>query len=128
MKRTLIILFLLAVVSVLRAQQVDSLYFNLYTDSLKKGVYNYINVEAKLQNGQWLPLTTKEIKFEASAGRFEGNSLILDTAFTGSFIRVKAILLRDPRISREIQIPIKKFIPDSVLKKPEEVMKSGKRG
>ena len=111
-----------------QAQQVDSIYFNLYTDSLKKGVYNYINVDAKLRNGQWLPLTTKELKLEAGAGRFEGNSLIIDTAFTGTAIRVKATLLADPRIYREIQIPIKRFNPEPVLKRPEEVMPKGRRG
>lgn len=115
-----------AVVS--QAQQVDSIFFNLYTDSLKKGTYNYINVEAKLRNGQWMPLTTKEIKLEAGTGKFEGNSLIIDTSFTGTAIRVKAILLTDPRIYREIQIPIKRFNPEPVLKRPEEVMPKGRRG
>lgn len=116
------------VAAAVRAQQVDSLYFNLYTDSLKKGVYNYINVEAKLRNGQWLPLTAKELKLEASTGRFEGNSLIIDTSFAGAFVRVTATLLSDPRVRRDIQIPIKKFIPDPVLKRPEEVMQPRRRG
>jgi hypothetical protein len=28
-----------------KAQKVESIYVNLYTDSLKKGTYNYINIE-----------------------------------------------------------------------------------
>ncbi len=125
MKQIVILVCFISVAAVAKTQQVDSLFFNLYTDSLKKGVHNYINVEAKLRNGQWLPLTTKEIRLETSAGRFEGNSLIIDTAFKGSFIRIKATLLSDPRITRDRQIPIKKFIPDPVLKKPEDLFRKG---
>ncbi len=58
------------------AQKLDSIYFNLYTDSLKKGTYNYINVEGKYDNGRYLPLTNKDVKFSSSDGFFGGNSLL----------------------------------------------------
>ena len=74
MKSVVLTLSILSFVIVSHAQKVDSIFFHLYTDSLKKGTYNYINVDGKLDNGRWLPLTAKEIDFTATAGNFEGNS------------------------------------------------------
>lgn len=76
MKQFFSILLLLVSFS-LTAQKVESIEFHLYTDSLKKGVHNYINVDGKLSNGSWQPLSSKEITFTSSAGVFEGNNLII---------------------------------------------------
>jgi hypothetical protein len=65
-----------------KAQKIDSIYFHLYTDSLKKGTHNYINVDAKLADGKWRPLTAKELTFTSSYGTFEGNELILPAECT----------------------------------------------
>lgn len=105
-----------------RAQQVDSIFFNLYTDSLKKGTYNYINVDGKLSNGHWLPLTNKELEFTTSAGRFEGNSLVIDTAFKGEKVTVKAVLKNNTAIWKEITIYIKKVEVAERLKTIDEVL------
>lgn len=112
-----------------RAQQVDSIYFNLYTDSLKKGTYNYINVDGKLSDGRWLPLTIKEINFTASAGKFEGNCLVIDTSFKGEKITVKAVLKNNPAVWRETSIYIKKVEIAERLKTMDEIMNtpSGKK-
>jgi hypothetical protein len=104
------------------AQQVDSIFFHLYTDSLKKGVYNYINVDGKLSNGRWLPLTNKEINFTSSAGKFEGNSLVLDTAFKGEKVTVKAVLKNNTAIWKEVEIYIKKIESNERLKTIDEIM------
>lgn len=101
---------------------VDSIYFHLYTDSLKKGVYNYINVDGKLKNGQWRPLTGKEITFSATAGKFDGNSLILDTGFKAETVTVKAVLKENPAIWKEVTIYIKKVETVERLKTEEEVL------
>ena len=45
MKKIFLALTLLITASSVNAQKVDSIYFHLYTDSLKKGTYNYINVD-----------------------------------------------------------------------------------
>src|SRR5687768_18191566 len=89
-----------------KTQTIESIYFNLYTDSLKKGTYNYINVDGKLSDGRWLPLTAKEINFTASSGSFDGNSLFIDSSFNGKKITVKAILKQNPQIYREVTIYI----------------------
>lgn len=110
-----------------RGQEIDSLFFNLYTDSIKKGVYNYINVDARLKNGRWMPLTSRELRFSASAGRFEGNSLILDTSSKEQSVTVKVELIADPRIKRSISIPVKRKTDEEPLKKPEDILSPSNR-
>ena len=126
-KQFYLILILTACSLAGKSQKVDSIFFHLYTDSLKKGVYNYINVDGKLSNGTWKPLTSKEINFTTSDGRFEGNSLILDTAFKGEKVTVKAILKENPALWKEVTIYIKKLIDMEKLKTMEEVMGSPSR-
>lgn len=106
----------------LKAQKVDSLFFNLYTDSLKKGVHNYINVDGKLSNGQWLPLTDKQLIFSSSYGKFEGNSLIIDTSFKGEKVTIKITLRSDPAVTKETTVYIKKLYGNEKLKTVEEVL------
>jgi len=108
MKSILLLAFLPLAGLKARAQQVDSIFFNLYTDSLKRGTYNYINVDGKLSDGRWQPMTAKEITFSATAGRFEGNSLFVERDFTGERITVKAILKSNPAQTKEVTIYIKK--------------------
>lgn len=121
MKRILLPFFVLLVVAA-QAQKVDSIYFHLYTDSLKKGVHNYINVDGKMSNGSWLPLTAKQLQFSCSAGRFEGNDLILPVDFADEKVTVKALLLNNPSIHKEITIWIKKKADDEVLPTQQEIL------
>ena len=127
MKSIVLIAVLLAAVLATKAQKVDSICFHLYTDSLKKGSYNYINVDGRLSNNHWLPLTAKEINFTASAGRFEGNSLFIDNNTTEEKISVKAVLKENLAINKETVIYIKKLPDSERLKTKEEVMQTGKR-
>ena len=105
-----------------KAQKVDSIYFNLYTDSLKKQVHNYINIDGKFSNGTWLPLTEKDILFSSSAGKFEGNSLILDSACSEKKVTIKAVLKSNPAIWKEVTIYIKTTPDNERLKTMEEVL------
>lgn len=95
-----------------KAQQVDSIYVNLYTDSLKKGTYNYINIDGLMSNGKYLPLDSTHIIFTASAGRFYGNSLYIDKNITADKVNIKAVLRNNPAIFKEFTIYIK-IKPDS---------------
>ena len=111
------------------AQKIDSIAFHLYTDSLKRGTYNYINVDAHLSDGTWLPLTEKDVEFVSSAGKFDKTCLVLDRDFTQKFVTVRAFLKADSlkQITRTIYI---KQIPDpEVLPGIDEVMQreSGKK-
>lgn len=126
MKKLTIITVLLLAFSHLHAQKLDSLFFNLYTDSLKKGTYNYINVDGRFSDGRYLPLTAKELIFSCDAGKFEGNSLFLDSTVKLEKVVVKVSLKTDTAVSRERTIYIKKYEDLSGLKTMEQVM-PGKR-
>jgi len=121
-KRILLLLITVSAGFTLKAQKVDSIFFNLYTDSLKKGTYNYINVEGKLSSGQWMPLTAKELKFSCASGKFDGNSLFIDSSFKEEKVKVKVELIHNPAVTKEITIYIKKYIPDERLKTVEEIL------
>ena len=108
------------------SQKIDSISFHLYTDSLKKGRHNYINIDGKLPNSHWLPLTAKEIQFSSSLGEFEGNDLVLPIKFEEEKIQVKAILKNNPAIWKEITIWVKK-LPDPIhLPTTEEILKKNR--
>jgi hypothetical protein len=116
------------------AQGIDSIAFHLYTDSLKKGQHNYINVDGKLSNGQWQPLTSKEIQFSSSACEFQGNELVVPADFSEEKIKIRAHLKTDPSKWKEVIMWIKKIpdpdsLPgvDQVLKKtpPKQRKKNG---
>lgn len=121
-RQFLLLLVILFAGQVARAQQVDSIFFHLYTDSLKKGVHNYINVDGKLSNGHWMPLTNKEIDFTSTAGKFVGNSLVLDTAFKGEKVTVKAVLKNNSTIWKEVDIYIKKMEDNERLRTVDEIL------
>ncbi len=106
------------------AQKLDSLYFNLYTDSLKKGTHNYINVEGRYSNGRYLPLSEKDIQFTSSDGKFEGNSLYLEPSFSKEKVTVKAVSRQNPRLQQEMDIYIKQASENERLPTVEEVLKS----
>jgi len=105
------------------AQKIESIYFNLYTDSLKKGgIHNYINIDGKTTDGRWLPLSSKEIQFSTSYGVFEGNDLILPDTPTQEKVTIKAVLKSNPEVWKEITIWIKKKRDNEPLKTAEEIL------
>jgi len=106
------------------SQKIDSICFHLYTDSLKKGQHNYINIDGKLSNGHWLPLSVKEIQFTSSAGEFQGNDLILPADFNQEKIKIKAILKNNPNLWKEITIWVKKLPDPERLPSKDEILKN----
>lgn len=123
MKKILLSGFFAFAFSFLFAQKVDSIYFHLYTDSLKKGQHNYINVDGKLSNGRWMPLTSKEIQFTCNAASFSGNELIIPQDFNEEKVTVKAVLKNNPVIWIERIIWIKK-LPDGPLPARNDILPS----
>ena len=116
------ILILLTILS--NAQKVDSIFFHLYTDSLKKGTHNYINVDGKTSDGKWKPLSAKEITFTSSYGTFEGNELILPDPCTVEKLTIKAVLKSNPSTWKEITVWIKKKPDDEMLPTSDDVLKN----
>ena len=120
MKKLLLSLIILGTLGV-KAQKVQKIYINLYTDSLKKGTHNYINVDGELSNGKYLPLDSTKIIFSCPQAKFFGNSLFIPADFAGEKVSVKVMLKEDNSKFEEFEIYIKKLI-DPPLKTQEEVI------
>lgn len=105
-----------------RSQSLDSIFFNLYTDSLKKGTYNYINVEGRFTDGTYLPLGDKEIRFSCNTGKFNGNSLYIDSGYREEKVRIKAVLIKNPKMCQEVEVYIKKYEENERLPTMDEVL------
>src|SRR3954470_20059469 len=122
MRRILVVLNFILAANFACAQKVDSIYFHLYTDSLKKGFYNYINVDGKMSDGNWQPLDSTQILLLSDAGNFKGNDLFIDSSYKGATVHVKAVLKSNPRIWKETVIYIRTRGFDEPLKTNDEIL------
>ncbi len=104
------------------AQRSDSLYVHLYTDSLKKGAFNYINIDGILPNGHYVPLDSSQLIFQSSAGRFYGNTLWIDNDFLEDKVTIKTILRKNPAVYKEFSLYIKKKEDTVPLKTIDEII------
>jgi hypothetical protein len=102
--------------------EIVNIYFNLYTDSLKKGFYNYISVDGEMSDGSWLPLDSSHIIFTSNAGSFKGNDIFLDSSWKEETIKVKAVLRSNSTIWKETTIYIRKRGFDELLKTNEQIL------
>lgn len=129
MKKIVILVMLVMSFGASSAQKIDSLYFNLYTDSLKKGFYNYISVDGKFADGSWQPLDSTQVIFTSNGGFFKGNDLFIDSSYSGETVTIKAILINNRNIWKETTIYIRKRGFDEPLKSNEEILNElhGKR-
>jgi hypothetical protein len=125
MKKIVLLLFLSSCAVVTFAQKVDSIYFHLYTDSLKKGQHNYINVDGKLSDGRWQPLTSREIEFSCPTASFEGNQLVIPPDFGDKKVTVKAVLKNNPSVWIQRTIWIKQ-LPDPPLPTRNDMLPDSK--
>ena len=120
MKKFLVLLLICLAARPAFSQKVDSIFFHLYTDSLKKGQHNYISVDGKLSNGRWSPLTAKELDFSSSTAKFEGNQLVIPEDFKPARVTIKAVHKSNPSVWIEKTIWIK-TVPDPQLPKLEDL-------
>jgi hypothetical protein len=120
LKTFLLLLFTLSTFAG-KAQKIEKIFVNLYTDSLKKGTHNYINIDGQLSNGRYLPLDSTKILFTCAQAKFSGNSIIIPANFTEEKVTIKTTLKSDPSIFKEFDVYIKKM-EDPPLKATNEVM------
>ena len=120
--RKILLVLILFISGFAKAQKIDNIFVNLYTDSLKKGTYNYINVDGLLSNGKYLPLDSTHIIFWASEGKFLGNSLWIDKNFKYDRVLIKVLVRGNPQLSKEFTMYIKKKPDDEKLKTEEELL------
>ena len=118
----MLFLFFLAIPILSEAQKIENIYVNLYTDSLKKGTYNYINIDGKLSDGKYIPLDSTQVSFSASDGKFFGNTLWVDPDFPKEKISIKATLRAEPALHKEFDIYIKKIPNPDTLPSVDELM------
>jgi hypothetical protein len=104
-----------------KAQTIEKIFVNLYTDSLKKGTHNYINIDGQLSNGRYLPLDSTKILFTCAQAKFAGNSIIIHANFEEEKVTIKATLKSNPTIFKEFDVYIKK-VEDPPLKSTNEVI------
>lgn len=121
MRKVFFFFLLITVGQLADAQKVDSIFFNLYTDSLKKGFYNYISVDGKFTDGHWEPLDTTFISLTCNAGYFKGNDLFIDSSYKKDSVVVKATLKNNPRIWKQTTIYIRKRGFDEPLETTDEL-------
>ena len=124
LKKYLLFLFILFA-QFTKAQQVESIYVNLYTDSLKKGTLNYINIDGQLSNGKFLPLDSTHLIFWSSAGKFTGNNLWIDRDFAAAKVDIRVSLRKNPALVKEFSIYVKQK-SDPELKTLDEIMNKSK--
>jgi hypothetical protein len=108
--------------TLIKAQKIEKIFVNLYTDSLKKGTYNYINVDGLLSNGNYVPLDSTNIIFWASDGKFYGNTLLIDKDFQKEKVQLKVTLRNNPALTKEFTMFIKKKEDNEHLKTTEELL------
>ena len=121
MKLKLLLLFFIGFSFTIKAQSIDSIFVNLYTDSLKLGTYNYINVDGLLSNGKYLPLDSTHLIFKADCGKFDGNSLWLDPYITLKKVNVTITMRKKPEVVKNVTIYIKQA-PEPDLKTNEQIL------
>lgn len=106
---TLITMF---IVCASNGQSIVDIRFNLYADSVKNTIDNYINVEARLSNGRYIPLTANEINFSSDYGFWRGNSLVLSKVKNVDAVNITAQLKSDTSKKITTTVYIQKY-PDA---------------
>jgi hypothetical protein len=122
LKQFILFIFIAFATQKASSQTIDSLFFNLYTDSLKKGTYNYINVDAKYSNGLYLPLGVSEVDYTATAGKFERSSLFIPFDIKEESVTITVTLKANKLLTRSITLFIKKKLDDEPLKTSDEIL------
>lgn len=121
LKKIILAAFVLLTIAA-KAQKIDSIYINLYTDSLKKGTYNYINVDGLMANGKYIPLDSTHLTFTASYATFKGNSLFIPWDFAAPKVTIHVALRNNPAVYKQFDIWIKTVDNVEKLKTADEII------
>jgi hypothetical protein len=124
-KKILLVAFIIFTAYCVKAQAVKEIFVNLYTDSLKKGTHNYINIDGKLDNGRFVPLDNSKVNFECKQAKFEGNNLVLPSDFGDSSVLIKVSLKQNANIFKEFSVAVKRM-DDPPLKTASEILQGMK--
>ncbi|SJZ46851.1 hypothetical protein SAMN04488128_101345 [Chitinophaga eiseniae] len=99
--------------------------FNHYTDSIKRNIRYYMNVEGKFSSGRVLPLDTVQLRFRTSAGAVIGQDVLVEQNDTAKAVLMEAWYKPNPDLYIRSEVPIK-IMPDPDL--PPPAKQPGSRG
>ncbi len=71
-------------------------------------MHNYINVVGKYSNGRYLPLTTKELSFTTTYGKFEGTELLIPWDYKVDSATITVTAIANKALTKTTTIYIKK--------------------
>lgn len=108
----------------LSAQSIVDIRFNLYADSVKTTIDNYINVEAKLSDGRFIPLTSENIIFKSDYGYWEGNSLVLSKEKNIFKVNISAQLRDNPSKNISTTVYVQQYPDAGAFLSEENFMKN----
>ncbi|SEA31322.1 hypothetical protein SAMN05660909_01488 [Chitinophaga terrae (ex Kim and Jung 2007)] len=112
----------------LQFPQVIGIRFNLYTDSIKRNIHYYLNVEGKFSSGKVYPLDTSALRFAASDGQILGQDLLLPLQDTVKTVTVEAWYKPNSKYYIRAQVPVKQAPDnDSLLTNPNDLFKKKRR-
>ena len=75
-----------------------------------------------MSNGTYMPLMSDEVIFSSNTGNWEGNSIIIDSAFTNEKVVITAKLKSNPSVVKTVTIYIKKVESQEALKSEKELL------
>ncbi len=102
--------------------------FNLYTDSIKKRVPYYLNIEGVFSSHKVYPLDTSMLTFQVSNGELEKNILTITDKYQKiKQVKASAYFKLDSSINADVVIPIKTHIADPDLPSEGELLDRWKR-
>ena len=102
-----------SIITSITLPRLDSIRFNHYADSIKRGVHFYLNVEGIFSSGKIFPLSTDAVRLEATDGKLIGQDLLINT--TDNWIQsvnVTATYKYDESKQALSTLPVKQKISD----------------
>lgn len=114
--------------TVLTLPRVVGVRFNLYSDSIKRGVHYYLNVEGQFSSHKVFPLDTSVLRFATSDGQIIGQDLLLPKQDTIKSVIIEAWYKPNPDYYLRTVVPVKQA-PDnaSLLTDPNQLFQKKKR-
>lgn len=100
----------------LQLPYLSSIRINNYTDSLKRGIHFYVNVEGIFNTGRIYPLDTARVRISSDAGQLIGQDLLIPVADSVTKrIAVKAVYRGNSSLTASSVIPVKQLPDDESL-------------
>lgn len=95
----------------------DSIRFNLYTDSIKPVLNYYLNVEGVFSSGKIYPLDTSFITISCDKSHMNGMEWVIPKKIDFEKVTFTVISKYDPTLFKKVTLYIRKYWEDDTLEK-----------